>query len=43
MTEIERKASWERGLIDVSGEDSFDRIQEHLDTVIDGSGTRKET
>eukprot|EP00795_Rhopilema_esculentum_P016666 gene16666-8104_t len=39
MSEIERKASWERGLIDFTGEDKFENIKDRLDDVINGSGT----
>ena len=37
VSEVERKSSWERGVIDVSGEDSFENIQKHLDSVINGT------
>ena len=37
MTEGERKASWERGLIDFTGEDKFENIKEKLDDTINDS------
>jgi len=37
VREVEHRASWERGCMDVSGEDSFENIQKHLDNVINGS------
>eukprot|EP00794_Sanderia_malayensis_P011400 gene11400-12587_t len=37
VTELDRKASWEKGLIDYNGSDGFDNIREHLDDVLDES------
>eukprot|EP00112_Aurelia_sp_Birch-Aquarium-sp1_P020049 Seg5078.2 transcript_id=Seg5078.2/GoldUCD/mRNA.D3Y31 product=Glycogenin-1 protein_id=Seg5078.2/GoldUCD/D3Y31 len=37
MTEGEHKASWERGMIDFTGEDKFENIKEKLDDTINGT------